>query len=187
MRQVLGPGALGRHRGIGWRGRWEGGSGCGIHVNPRLIHVNVWQKPLQHCKVTSLQLIKINGKKKNRWNPSTYNTFQSTTCPPLGVVVQSLSCVLLLGPHGLQPTRLLRAWDFPGKNTGVDCHCLLQGILLTHGSNPRFLHWRVDFLLRSHQRSLPCALSTIYFVALYMYLQEKNEKRCQCYFFFEDW
>ena len=41
MRQVLGPGALGRPRGIGWRGRWEGGSGWGIHVYPWLIHVNV--------------------------------------------------------------------------------------------------------------------------------------------------
>ena len=29
-------------------------------------------------------------------------------------------------PHGLQPTRLLHPWDFPGKNTGVGCHCLLQ-------------------------------------------------------------
>ena len=27
-------------------------------------------------------------------------------------------------PHGLQPTRLLRPWDFPGKSTGVGCHCL---------------------------------------------------------------
>ena len=63
MRQVLGPGALGRPRGIGWRERWEGGSGWGIHVNPWLIHVNVWQNPLQYCKVISLQLIKINGKK----------------------------------------------------------------------------------------------------------------------------
>ena len=26
--------------------------------------------------------------------------------------------------HGLQPTRLLRTWDFPGKSTGVGCHCL---------------------------------------------------------------
>ena len=34
-------GALGRPRGIRWRGRWEGGSGWGIHVNPWLIHVNV--------------------------------------------------------------------------------------------------------------------------------------------------
>ena len=31
-----------------------------------------------------------------------------------------------LRPHGLQPTRLLRPWDFPGKSTGVGCHCLLQ-------------------------------------------------------------
>ena len=29
-------------------------------------------------------------------------------------------------PHGLQPTRLLHPWDFPGKNTGVGCHFLLQ-------------------------------------------------------------
>ena len=29
-------------------------------------------------------------------------------------------------PHGLQPTRLLRPWDSPGKSTGVGCHCLLQ-------------------------------------------------------------
>ena len=29
-------------------------------------------------------------------------------------------------PHGLQPTRLLRPWDTPGKNTGVGCHFLLQ-------------------------------------------------------------
>ena len=32
---------LGRPRGIGWRGRWEGGSGWGILLNPWLIHVNV--------------------------------------------------------------------------------------------------------------------------------------------------
>ena len=29
-------------------------------------------------------------------------------------------------PHGLQPTRLLHPWDFPGKSTGVGCLCLLQ-------------------------------------------------------------
>ena len=28
-------------------------------------------------------------------------------------------------PHGLQPTRLLRPWDFQGKSTGVGCHSLL--------------------------------------------------------------
>ena len=49
---------------MGWGG--GGGSGWGIDVNPWLIHVNVWQKPLQYCKVISFQLITINGKKKQR-------------------------------------------------------------------------------------------------------------------------
>ena len=66
MRQVLRADALGRPRGLGWRGRWEWGAGWGTHVNPWLIHVNVWQKPLQYCKVISLQLIKVNGKKKKK-------------------------------------------------------------------------------------------------------------------------
>ena len=29
-------------------------------------------------------------------------------------------------PHRQQPNRLPRPWDFPGKNTGVGCHCILQ-------------------------------------------------------------
>ena len=28
--------------------------------------------------------------------------------------------------HGLQPTRCLHPWDFPGRSTEVDCHCLLH-------------------------------------------------------------
>ena len=60
MRQVLRAGALGRPRGMGW----GGGSGWGTRVSPWLIHVNVWQKPLQYYKVISLQLIKINEKEK---------------------------------------------------------------------------------------------------------------------------
>ena len=38
---------LGRPRGRGWRGRWEGRSGWGTHVNPWLFHFNVWQNSLQ--------------------------------------------------------------------------------------------------------------------------------------------
>ena len=45
-------------------------------------------------------------------------------------------------PHGLCPTRLLCPWDSPGKNTGVGCHVLLQGIFLAQGLNPSLLHWR---------------------------------------------
>ena len=34
-------------------------------------------------------------------------------------------------PHGLQPSRLLRPWDFPGKSPGVGCHCLLRTAIVT--------------------------------------------------------
>ena len=37
-----------------------------------------------------------------------------------------LSCVRLLRLHGLEATRLLCPWDYPGKNTGMGCHFLLQ-------------------------------------------------------------
>ena len=40
-----------------------------------------------------------------------------------------------LKPHRLQPARLLCPWDFSGKNTGVGCRFLLQGLFLTQGAN----------------------------------------------------
>ena len=60
--RALRASALGWPWGMGWGGRWEGSSGWGTHVHPWLIHVYVWQKPLQYCKVISLQL----KKKKSR-------------------------------------------------------------------------------------------------------------------------
>ena len=35
-------------------------------------------------------------------------------------------------PHGLQPTRPLHPWDFPGKSTGVGCHCLFWLMMLSN-------------------------------------------------------
>ena len=64
-------------------------------------------------------------------------------------------CPTLLLPHGLQPASLLCSWDFPGKNTGVSCHFLLQELFLTWGSNPLLLHWQAGFFLPlSHQGAL---------------------------------
>ena len=45
----------------------------------------------------------------------------------------SKSCPALLQTHGPQPTRLLCPRDFSGKNTGLGCHFLHQGIFLTQG------------------------------------------------------
>ena len=47
-------------------------------------------------------------------------------------------------PHELQPTRLLRPWDFPGKSTGVGCHCLLRHlILLADKSIPQYTRVKI--------------------------------------------
>ena len=43
--------------------------------------------------------------------------------------VKVKSCPTLRDPSGLQPTRFLHPWDFPGKSTGVGCHCLLHCLL----------------------------------------------------------
>ena len=74
-------------------------------------------------------------------------------------VKTSKSCPCSVGsdslqPHGLQPTRFLCPCNFSGKNTGVGCHFLLQGIFPTQGSNPHLLHWQVGSLPLSHLGSL---------------------------------
>ena len=53
--------------------------------------------------------------------------------------VLSCSAVSDSATQWTEPTRLLSAWDFPGKNTGVGCHFVLQGLFLTQGSNPHLL------------------------------------------------
>ena len=42
------------------------------------------------------------------------------------LLLSHFSCVRLCNPIDRQPTKLPRPWDSPGKNTGVDCHFLLQ-------------------------------------------------------------
>ena len=59
-----------------------------------------------------------------------------------------------LRPHGLQPTRLLCPWDFPGQDTGVGCYFLLQGIFPTQGSNLGLLHCSRLFYWLSYKGSL---------------------------------
>ena len=71
----------------------------------------------------------------------------------LKVKVKLLSCVVSdsLRPHGLQPARLLRPWDFPGKSTRVGCHFLLQRIFPTQASNLGLPHCRQTLYSLNHQ------------------------------------
>ena len=62
--------------------------------------------------------------------------------------VKALSRVRLCDP--MDCTRLLCSWDSPGKDTGVDCHFLLQGIFPAQGSNPGLLHCRQTLYHLSH-------------------------------------
>ena len=59
-----------------------------------------------------------------------------------------------LWPHGLEPARFLCSWDFPGKNTGLGSHSLLQGIFLTQGLNPGLLPYRQILCHLNHQEKL---------------------------------
>ena len=62
-----------------------------------------------------------------------YLLSRGAVCQVTSVVSDSLQ------PHGHEPTRLLCPWDSPGKNTGMGCHVLLQGILPDLGMNPHLL------------------------------------------------
>ena len=68
----------------------------------------------------------------------------ASVSPPADVVccLAAKSCVSHLRPRGLWPTQLLWPGDSPGKNTGVGCPFLLQGIFLSQGSTPHLLQCR---------------------------------------------
>ena len=60
------------------------------------------------------------------------------------------SCPTLYNPIDCSPPGSSLHGDSPGKNTGVSCHFLLQGIFPTEGLNPgllHLLHWQADSLL----------------------------------------
>ena len=57
--------------------------------------------------------------------------------------------------HGLQPTRLLCPWDFPGKSTGVGCHCLLRSMVLALGLS------YIAFITLRYVPSLPTMLRVL--------------------------
>ena len=67
--------------------------------------------------------------------------------------IRSVSCSVVsnsLRLCELWSARLLCPWSSPGKNTGVGCHVLLQGIFPTHGLNLDLLHWRQIVYHLSH-------------------------------------
>ena len=90
----------------------------------------------------------------NKWKDIHINgtlNIVKMVCVCVCVCVYLVAQLYLTLCNGLQPARLLCPWNFPGKNTGVVSHSLLQGIFPTHGSNPGLLHCRWILYYLSHQ------------------------------------
>ena len=85
------------------------------------------------------------------WPPVPFPAVQLTTARYEKSASVTQSCQTLLWPHGPYPARLLHPWDSPGKNTGVGCHALLQGIFLTQWSKPGLPHCRQILYHLSHE------------------------------------
>ena len=111
--------------------------------------------------LTHIYGIEKNGTDVSICRAATQTQIQRThLCPQLRALHWNMCTVCVLSPltfysstdHSLPGSC---PWDFPGKNTGVGCHLLSQGIFPTQGLNPYLLphlHWKAD--------SLPCQCKT---------------------------
>ena len=95
---------------------------------------------------TSVQRYQFFGVLPSLWSSSHNRTW------PLGkpVCLAAQLCPTLFDPMDCRPSSSIHG-DSPGKNTGVGCHALLQGIFPTQGSNPGFPQYRQILYHLSHQ------------------------------------
>ena len=180
MRQALGAGALGRPRGSGWRVRWEGVSGWGAHVNPWLLHSNVWLNSLQiKKKEKKKKLLALKCFYSLEFPGSPVIRSQCFHCWSLGSICgwgtkvpqakwysQKLKEKTFLFANYANKVKVIQScptlcdlmdcsppdssWNSTAKNSGVGSHSLLQGIFLTQGLNTGLLHFRQILYHLSH-------------------------------------
>ena len=89
-------------------------------------------------------------------------------CAVLCLIAQSY--LTLCNPMDYSPPGSSVHGDSPGKNTGVGCHALLQGIFPSQGSNPGLLHCRRILYQLSHKESwyLTCPTKYLCYLSLIM-------------------
>ena len=84
-------------------------------------------------------------------------------------------CVLVVQLCPTLCNPMVCPWDSPGKSTGVGCHSLLEGILLTQGLNPRLLHCRQILYHLSYQGNPQLQVgSTYYMTEMTLYSQSNS-------------
>ena len=111
---------------------------------------------------------------------SQYLGGRSCTCLLAVPCLVTQSCPILCNSMDYSPPGSFAHGDSPGKNTGVGCHALLQGIFPTQGSNPGLLHCRRQILYHlSHQRS-PRILEWVAYPFFKGPTQTRNQTRVSC-------
>ena len=106
-----------------------------------------------HCSWISYQKCVLNsycGVQKTKFGMKNMSSWLCV-CDSRSVMSDSLK------HQGLDSARLLCPWNSPDKNTGVDCHFLLQGIFLIQGLNPGLL----ASLVSQTVKNLPAMLETL--------------------------
>ena len=106
-----------------WKGQWN--------TQESIHSIRKWTQPHTYTRPSSYA-----GIQRAHLDPLFLSCVSRVS--PLTCETERISCSVLsdsLGPHGLQPTRLLCPGDSPGKSTGVGCYTFLQGIFLTQRSN----------------------------------------------------
>ena len=79
----------------------------------------------------------------SKW-PSLLPSGLISSLPVSGLCMVTQACLMLCDPMDCSPPGSSVHGDFPGQNTAVGCHFLLQGIFSTQGWNPGLLHWQAD-------------------------------------------
>ena len=112
--------------------------------------------PFQYSGLENSMDCRVHGVAKS-WTQ--LSDFHSLTHGKIVYVLIAQSCLILATPS--TAARLLCSWNFPGKNTRIGCHFLLQEIFATQGSNHHplcLLLWKPNPWLLSHQGSPYCKI-----------------------------
>ena len=114
---------------------------CSCLENPmdrRACRATVYRVAKSRTRLSALDTwVSLNCTRFRECNDSIHNHNTQLSC-----VQSHFSHVWLFVTPWTQPTRLLRPWNSPGKNTGMGCHFLLWRIFPTQGLNLWLLHCR---------------------------------------------